>query len=86
MQRSLPGQQAGSSPVYQHLGVSSSGRTPNAGAAAYAGGTDWVGDRNDVPGPVSCTSVRKDGNPCVAKPVGDHEHCIGHLRRSGETV
>ena len=86
MQRSLPGQQAGSSPAYQHLGVSSSGRTPNAGATAVAGGIEWAGDRKAVAGPLACAATRKDGNPCVAKPVGDHEHCIGHLRRSGETA
>jgi len=81
--RSLPGQQAGSSPAYQHAGVGLSGRTQNAGAAVLASGAEWVGD--DVVTTSLCIATRKDGNPCVAKPVGDHDHCIGHLRGSERT-
>lgn len=88
MHRSLPGQQAGMSPAYQHAGVGLSGRTQNAGALVRAGGTDWIDpDQQLAPSAIIlCTAIRKDGNACVAKPVGDHEHCIGHLRGSERTV
>lgn len=84
MNRSLPGQQAGSTPAYQQADRTSQMRTPNNGLQAVAGGVDWVGDRTAVPGPPTCTAVRKDGNPCVAKPIGEHERCIGHLSRGSE--
>lgn len=84
MHRSLPGQQAGSKPAYQQTDHVPQERTPNAGSQVLAGGVDWVGDRTAVPGPPTCTAVRKDGNPCVAKPIGEHERCIGHLTRGSE--
>jgi len=87
MHRSLPGQQAGSMPAYQQADRVSQGRTPNAGLQAVAGGVEWVGDhRPDIPGPPTCIATRKDGNPCVAKPIGEHEHCIGHLSRGSEGI
>ena len=85
MHRSLPGQQAGASPVYQHTGVGLSGRTQNAGAEVRAGGTDYEGDRQLAPSAIIlCAAIRKDGDACVAKPVGDREYCIGHLSRGSE--
>lgn len=88
MHRSLPGQQAGASPAYQHAGVSLSGRTQNAGATVRAGGADWTDpDQELAPSAIiTCIAIRKDGDACVAKPVGDREYCIGHLRGSERTV
>lgn len=88
MQRSLPGQQAGSSLAYQHDGVSLSGRTVNAGAMVRAGGADWVGEELlfATASDVACGATKKNGDTCVAKPVGDHDHCIGHLSRGSEGI
>jgi hypothetical protein len=84
MQRSLPGQQAGSVSAYQRDGAAHNGRTVNAGMQSLVGGADWIGDVKDIPGPITCIATRKDGNECVAKPIGEHEYCIGHLRGSKE--
>ena len=73
--------------MYQHAGVSLSGRTQNAGAEVRAGGVDYGGDRQLAPSAIiTCAAIRKDGDACVAKPVGDREYCIGHLRGSERTV